>query len=85
MELDESVAAERGPLEAEQLLALDAALGRLEEVDARQAKVVEMRYFAGMSLSAIAEVLEVSRRTVDRDWLHAKSWLARELSDDGPG
>lgn len=66
-------------LDGAELLALDAALNRLAEMDPRQAQVVEMRFFAGMRLVDVAAALGVTRRTVDRDWAHAKVWLAREL------
>jgi RNA polymerase sigma factor (TIGR02999 family) len=62
------------------LLALDEALERLAELSERQARVVELRYFSGLSIDETAEVLEVSPRTVDGDWLVARAWLRRELS-----
>jgi RNA polymerase sigma factor (TIGR02999 family) len=61
------------------LLALDEALGRLSALDARQARVVELRFFGGMELEEIAEALKVSLGTVKRDWGLAKLWLLREL------
>ena len=61
------------------VLALDAALADFAKVAPRQAKVVEMRYFGGLSEEEIAEVLKTSARTVERDWRFAKSWLMREL------
>ena len=67
-------------LDHEQLLALDAALDRLGELDPRQASIVEMRYFGGMSVPEVAAALGIGRRTVDRDWMHARSWLKRELA-----
>ena len=60
---------------AEQVLALDAALNQLEQSDPRAAKVVELRYFAGLSPEQIAELLKVTRRTVDRDWRFASAFL----------
>jgi len=60
---------------AEQVLALDEALNRLELTDARAARVVELRYFAGLSADQIAELLKVTRRTVDRDWRYASAFL----------
>ena len=63
------------------LLALDAALNRLEALDARKCRVVELRYFGGLSVEETAEVLEVSAVTVMRDWKMAKAWLAREIGD----
>lgn len=62
------------------LLALDEALERLAELSERQARVVELRYFSGLSIDETAEVLEVSPRTVDGDWLVARAWLQRELT-----
>jgi RNA polymerase sigma-70 factor (ECF subfamily) len=62
------------------LVALDDALRTLEQVDARKAKVVEMRFFGGLSVDETAEVLDVSPVTVRRDWSTAKAWLYRELS-----
>jgi len=62
------------------LVALDEALAAFSEVAARQAKVVELRYFGGLKEEEIAEVMETSLRTVQRDWEFARVWLARELS-----
>lgn len=65
---------------AESILVLNDALDRLEKLDEKQAKVVEMRFFGGLSNSEIAETLDVSERTVVREWKMAKLWLFRELS-----
>jgi len=62
------------------LVTLDEALEAFAAVASRQAKVVELRYFGGLSEEEIAEVLKTSPRTVRRDWEFAKSWLLRELS-----
>jgi RNA polymerase sigma factor (TIGR02999 family) len=62
-----------------ELLALDRALADLMAVDARQAQIVELRYFGGLSEQAVADVLAVSRQTVTRDWQMAKAWLHRRL------
>jgi RNA polymerase sigma factor (TIGR02999 family) len=62
-----------------ELLALNEALERLAEFDARQARIVEMRFFAGLSVDETAEVLGVSGKTVQRDWNMARAWLHREL------
>jgi RNA polymerase sigma factor (TIGR02999 family) len=67
------------PEKSEELLALDEALIRLEELDPRKCKVVELRYFGGLSVEETAEVLSVSKITVTRDWNMAKAWLAREI------
>jgi RNA polymerase sigma factor (TIGR02999 family) len=64
---------------AEQALALDDALKRLEATDARAARVVELRYFAGLSLEQAAETLKVARRTIDRDWRFALAFLKTEF------
>jgi len=62
------------------LVALDEALSLLAALDARQASVVELRFFGGLSVEETAEVLKVSPGTVRRDWRMAKAWLHRELS-----
>jgi RNA polymerase sigma factor (TIGR02999 family) len=62
------------------LLALDEALGRLAALDARQARIVELRFFGGLSVEETAEVLGTSPGTVARDWTHAKAWLHDALS-----
>lgn len=64
----------------EQVLAIDECLQRLEALNARQARVVEMRVFAGMTVDETAEALGVSSRTIELDWRMARAWLARELS-----
>lgn len=63
----------------EEMLALDEALNRLTEVNPRQAKVVELRYFGGLSVEQIAAVLEIATRSVKRDWALARIWLFNEL------
>jgi RNA polymerase sigma factor (TIGR02999 family) len=62
------------------LIALDEALNRLATKDEQQARLVELRYFSGLSLEETAKVLEVSRTTAARDWAMAKAWLHRELT-----
>ena len=62
------------------IVALDDALAAFAEVAPRQAKVVELRYFGGLQEEEIVEVLQISPRTVRRDWDFARAWLARELS-----
>nr|WP_176764072.1 ECF-type sigma factor [Aquimonas voraii] len=64
---------------AEETLALDAALSELAALDARAAQVVELRYFAGLSLEDVAESLGLARRTVDRDWRFARAFLHERL------
>ena len=70
------------PQAGEDLVALDAALLKLEAVHPRQGQVVELRFFGGLSLDEAAEALHVSRDTVKRDWRFAKLWLLRELSGE---
>jgi RNA polymerase sigma factor (sigma-70 family) len=62
------------------LIALDDALDGLAKIDPQQARIVELRFFAGLSIEETAEVLGVSRATVNRDWVTAKAWLFRELT-----
>lgn len=62
------------------LIALDQALNRLAEFDEQQARIVELRYFSGMSLEETAAALNISRTTVANDWSLAKAWLHRELT-----
>lgn len=71
------------PLEAVDVLALDAALGDLERVDADLARLVELRFFAGMTVEQTAEVLGRSPATVKREWAVAKGWLHRALAGGG--
>ena len=66
------------------LIALDDALRTLESLDARQSRVVELRFFGGLSLEETAHVLNVSVGTVRRDWSLARAWLFRELSSGRP-
>ena len=68
------------PDTGEQIVALDAALDEFEKLAPRPAKVLEMRYFGGLSEAEIAAVLKTSTRTVERDFQFAKTWLVRELS-----
>lgn len=64
----------------EDLVALDEALGELSQFDARMAQIVEMRFFGGLTEEEIAAALDVSTKTVRRDWRLARSWLRRKLS-----
>ncbi len=64
---------------SEELLIVDNALNRLAALDARQCQIVELKFFAGLTDEEIAEVLDVSVRTVKRDWKMAKSWLQSQL------
>ena len=74
-----AVAAQRG----DDLLALDEALERLAALDERMSRVVEWRFFGGLTEDEIAALLGVTTRTVARDWLKARAWLFRELRPDG--
>jgi len=62
------------------VVALDDALQALSRIDERQGRVVELRFFAGLSLDEISEVLEIAPATVQRDWTTARAWLHREMS-----
>jgi RNA polymerase sigma factor (TIGR02999 family) len=68
---------------AEELLAINAALKSLTEIDPRKGRVFELRYFGGMSVEEAAETLRVSPVTIARDWRMAKAWLRREMASDG--
>lgn len=63
-----------------ELLALDEALKELAARDARKARVVELRYFTGLTIDETAEVIGASPRTIDKDWRFAKAWLHRALA-----
>jgi RNA polymerase sigma factor (TIGR02999 family) len=63
-----------------ELLALDTALDELSRIDERQAKIVEMKFFGGLSAPEISHVLGISRATVDREWATARVWLHRQMS-----
>ena len=65
----------------DEIIALDRALEKLCQIDARQGRIVEMRYFGGLTSEEAAEALGVSVITVQRDWRAAKAWLRRELAD----
>ena len=78
--LDERLlAAPAGNAQEVDLVALDAALEKLAALDQRQSKVVELRYFGGLSVEEAADVLGISPATVKRDWTLARAWLKREL------
>jgi RNA polymerase sigma factor (TIGR02999 family) len=70
--LDETAAAD--------LMNIDSALTRLAKIDPRQAQIVELRFFGGLTVEETAQSLQISDATVKRDWVMAKAWLARELS-----
>lgn len=81
MELDESIELPSTP---EELIALGDALDRLAEFDPRQARVVELKYFGGMELEEIAQVLGIGSATVTRDWRLARGWLFQALGGVPP-
>ena len=81
---------ERAPLSAayliqearpEEIMSVDAAIRRLEERDSRMARIVRLRFFAGLSVEDTAETLGLSDRTVRREWALARAWLHRELGE----
>jgi len=80
--LDESIMAARSPEASEgiDVLELDAALEKLAALDPQQAKIVELRYFGGLTVEEAAEALEISPATVKRHWTIARAWLKKELS-----
>jgi RNA polymerase sigma factor (sigma-70 family) len=65
------------------VVALDDALQALARIDQRQSRIVELRFFAGLSLEEISKALEVGSATVQRDWTAARAWLYREMSRKG--
>ncbi|MFW6078345.1 MAG: sigma-70 family RNA polymerase sigma factor [Gemmatimonadota bacterium] len=81
--LDELQVPVERPLD--ELIALGQALERLEGVEPRQARVVECRYFGGLTLDETADALDISPATVSRDWTFARAWLHRELADAAAG
>ena len=73
----------RAPAPSVDLLAIDLALERLAREDPRKAQVVELRFFGGLSVDETAMALDVSPRTVHKDWVFARAWLYRALGSDG--
>lgn len=67
------------------VLVLNDALQRLQELDPRQAQIVELRFFVGLSVEEVAALMEISEKTVKRDWAMARAWLQRELRPSGGG
>jgi RNA polymerase sigma factor (TIGR02999 family) len=70
------------PEVSEDLLALDEALTRLEHLNPRAARLVQLRYFGGLTIKQAAEVLDISSRTADADWAYARSWLLAAMRGD---
>jgi RNA polymerase sigma factor (TIGR02999 family) len=83
VDVDELSEVLASPVPDEQLLALDVALEQLKALDERQARIVELRFFAGLSVDETAEALGVSGTTVKREWATARAWLFREVSKEG--
>jgi RNA polymerase sigma factor (TIGR02999 family) len=80
--LDEAIAV--SDERAADVIALDEALNALAEIDQRKSRIIELRFFGGLSIEETAEVLGVSPGTVMRDWTIAKAWLQREINKGGP-
>lgn len=80
--LDELADVIASPLPDQRLLDLNAALDRLSALDERQARIVELRFFAGLSIEEAAGVLALSASTVKREWATARAWLYREVQHD---
>lgn len=72
------------PEPREDLLALDAALIKLKQIDGTASELVQLRYFAGLTLAEAAEILDISVRTADRIWAFARAWLHREVQQISP-
>jgi RNA polymerase sigma factor (TIGR02999 family) len=79
--LDESLAIQQTDLD---VVALDKALQELSELDARQGRIVELRFFAGLTIEDTSEVLGISPATVKRDWITARAWLFRAMTGEAP-
>ena len=72
------------PGDLHDVLAVDEALAQLESLDPRQAQIVELRFFSGMTIAEVAETLNISTRTVEREWTMARAWLRQQLGEDSP-
>lgn len=66
------------------LIAVDDALTSLSRIDRQQGRIVELRFFGGLTIEETSEILQISPSTVKRDWIHAKTWILRELSNTQP-
>ncbi len=80
--VDDQIAFDNIALPVHDLVAIDDALEALEQVDSTAARIVKLKYFAGLSISEIADVLGIAPRTVDRHWSYARAWLHQELLKD---
>jgi RNA polymerase sigma factor (TIGR02999 family) len=78
----DSVDLAQEPVPVEEIVSVDEAIRRLEERDERMARIVRLRFFAGLSVQEIAGTLRITDRTVRRDWALARAWLYRDLAGD---
>ncbi len=78
LDLEEAISVAEPP--ADDVLAINEALTRLEQIDSTAAKLVKLRYFAGLTMPEAAEALDISLRHAERNWTYARTWLHRELS-----
>ncbi len=85
LELDEGVPAPEQSVEAVDALDLDCALSKLEQIDPTQSRIIELRFFGGLTIEETAAALGSSPATVKREWAIAKGWLHRELTRSRPG
>ena len=81
-ELNESRIESPATTKADKIVALDEAIEKLAESDSETAELINLRYFVGLSVTETAEILDVSPRTVKRNWAYAKAWLQRELQEE---
>lgn len=79
IELNEDVSQRAAPIDYAELMAIDEALDKLASVDPDAARLVKLRYFAGLTVEEAADALAISPRTVKRNWSYARAWLQREL------
>lgn len=79
--IEDAIAAPMAPGRSDELIALDEALTKLSLEDSRKARLVSLRYFVGLTIEEAAEILEISKATAKRDWVFARAWLQRELSE----
>jgi RNA polymerase sigma factor (TIGR02999 family) len=82
LDLEEAISVAEPP--SDDVLAIDEALTRLEQIDPTAAKLVKLRYFAGLTMPKAAEALDISLRNAERNWTYARTWLHRALSVDDP-
>ena len=83
--LDEGLGKCSAAAQSEEVLAVNEALDRLAQMDPQQTKVVELRYYAGLSAEETAEAMGISQRTVEREWTAAKAWLRAQLASGESG